>query len=111
MAAGQARKKVILGTLVAAALAAGGWSIAADMAEGGKSDMQMHGGHGMGGMRGMEGMMGSCDRMMHGGSTVPDMPQLPPGNAKLQLQMQAEMMQKMAETLAKYAARIDENKK
>jgi hypothetical protein len=36
------------------------------------------------------------------------MPQLPPGNEKLQLQMQAEMMQKMGEILAKYSARVKE---
>lgn len=34
------------------------------------------------------------------------LPQLPPGNEKLQLQMQAEMMQKMGEIVAKYAAQI-----
>lgn len=46
-----------------------------------------------GGMRG--GMMGS-----HG------LPALPPGNEKLQLQMQAEIMQKVGEILAKYAAQV-----
>ena len=48
---------------------------------------------GGGGMRG--GMMGS-----HG------LPALPPGNEKLQLQMQAEIMQKVGEILAKYAAQV-----
>ena len=41
------------------------------------------------------GMMGS-----HG------LPALPPGNEKLQLQMQAEIMQKVGEILAKYAAQV-----
>ena len=48
---------------------------------------------GGGGMRG--GMMGS-----HG------LPALPPGNEKLQLEMQAEIMQKVGEILAKYAAQV-----
>jgi hypothetical protein len=54
---------------------------------------------------GMMNMMGQCERMMgaRGGHA---MPQLPPGNEKLQLQMQAEMMQRMGEILAKYAAQI-----
>lgn len=46
-----------------------------------------------GGARG--GMMGS-----HMGLA------LPPGNEKLQLQMQAEIMQKVGEILAKYAAQV-----
>lgn len=33
---------------------------------------------------------------------------LPPGNEKLQLQMQAEIMQKVGEILAKYAAQIQQ---
>jgi hypothetical protein len=63
----------------------------------------MMGGGMMGG--GMMNMMGQCERMMgaRGGHA---MPQLPPGNEKLQLQMQAEMMQRMGEILAKYAAQI-----
>jgi hypothetical protein len=62
------------------------------------------GGSGMMG-GGMMNMMGQCERMMgaRGGHA---MPQLPPGNEKLQLQMQAEMMQRMGEILAKYAAQI-----
>jgi hypothetical protein len=46
-----------------------------------------------GGMGG--GMMGS--RGMHA---------LPPGNEKLQLQMNAEIMQKVGEIMAKYAAQV-----
>lgn len=67
---------------------------------------------GMGPM-GMMGMMrggagGGCPMMdgRMGGMGMMGMPTLPPGNEKLQLQMQAEMMQKMGETLAKYAARV-----
>jgi hypothetical protein len=53
----------------------------------------------------MMDMMHACGRMMDRGP-MPGLPRLPPGNEKLQLQMQAEMMQKMGEILAKYAARI-----
>lgn len=54
---------------------------------------------------GMMNMMGQCERMMaaRGGHA---MPQLPPGNEKLQLQMHAEIMQRVGEILAKYAAQI-----
>ena len=65
---------------------------------------------GMEGMMGMMDMMGTCDRMMQGGMMGQMMPQLPAGNEKLQLQMQAEMMQKMGEVAAKYAAQIKEQK-
>ncbi len=47
-----------------------------------------------------------CKEMM----STSAMPQLPPGNAKLELQMRAEMMQKMSEILAKYADRISVDK-
>lgn len=69
----------------------------------GKEGMPMD--HGMMG-GGMMNMMQGCQRMMGGGM----MAQLPPGNEKLQFQMQAEMMQKMGEIMAKYAARIEEGK-
>jgi hypothetical protein len=52
-------------------------------------------------MQGTHGMMSSCP-MMGGGM----MPQLPPGNEKLQLQMWGEMMQKMGEIASKYAAQV-----
>ena len=55
-------------------------------------------GGGMGGGM-MGGMMG---RQMSG----PHLPQLPPGNEKLQLQMHAEIMQKVGEIMAKYANQI-----
>ena len=57
-----------------------------------------------GGMMG-RGMMGACP-MMGGQGAAHAMPQLPPGNEKLQLQMHAEMMQRMGEILAKYAAQL-----
>src|SRR5687768_9253901 len=70
---------------------------------------------GRGGMMGQGGMMGhgqgSMDMMRHcqqmmGGHAGHAMPQLPPGNEKLQLQMHAEMMQKVGEILSKYAAQV-----
>jgi hypothetical protein len=82
------------------------------MQGGGMQGGGMHGGMmGGGGMMGMMGGMGACGRTMGGASmSGAAMPQLPPGNEKLQLQMQAEMMQKMGEILAKYAARIDDRR-
>jgi hypothetical protein len=61
-------------------------------------------GNGMDG--GMMAMMGACGQMMNARGSMSGMPKLPPGNEKLQLQMQAEMMQKMGEILSSYAARI-----
>jgi hypothetical protein len=54
---------------------------------------------------GMINMMQGCERMMsaRGGHA---MPQLPSGNEKLQLQMHAEIMQKVGEILSKYAAQV-----
>jgi hypothetical protein len=69
----------------------------------GRSTAQGMMGGGMGGMCGR--MMGSG--MMGGGMMGSAMmPDLPPGNEKLQLQMRAEMMQKMGEILSKYAAQM-----
>jgi hypothetical protein len=61
----------------------------------------MGGGMMGGGMMG-RGMMGGCPM----GGAPHAMPQLPPGNEKLQLQMHAEMMQHMGAILAKYAAQL-----
>lgn len=62
---------------------------------------------GMQGMQGMHGMMGSCPgRMDRHDAANSLVPQLPPGNEKLQLQMRAEIMQKTGEILAKYAAQL-----
>ena len=117
------KRKVALATLLSAVLMAGpGWSIAQEKPQPAKPGAGMRGMEGMQGMQGMQGrgdmggmmgmmdMMRSCDRMMQGGSAAHGMPQLPPGNAKLQLQMHAEMMQRMGEVLAKYAAQIKEEK-
>lgn len=59
-----------------------------------------------GGMMDMMGMMHGCAQMMNARGPMSAMPKLPPGNEKLQLQMQGEMMQKMGEILSSYAARI-----
>lgn len=103
-------------TAVAAALAMGAaaWAFAAD-----RSPMHGSGMQGMQGMQGMhpdgQGMMGGGCPMMGGGKMGAMgggmmgggmMPQLPPGNEKLQLQMWAEMMQKMGEIAGKYAAQL-----
>lgn len=64
----------------------------------------MRGGMMQGGMKegGMMEMMNGCGQMM----SNPAMSQLPPGNERLQLQMQAEMMQKMGEILGRYADKV-----
>lgn len=70
-------------------------------------DHRMMGERGMGGgdMMGMMNMMGECQGMMGGAGMGHGMTlQMPPGNEKLQFQMHAEMMQKMGEIMAKYAA-------
>jgi hypothetical protein len=66
----------------------------------------MQGGGMMGGMGGMMDMMNGCSQMMSGTAT----PHLPPGNEKLQLKMQAEIMQKTAEILSRYADQIGDGK-
>lgn len=78
-----------------------------------KSQQGMRDKPGMQGMQGMHEMMGmmrACPMMsgggMMGGMSAGMMPQLPPGNEKLQLQMWAEMMQKMGEIAGKYAAQV-----
>ena len=86
--------KVVSATIAAVAISVSAWSLAAD-----KPAAQ--GMQGMQGMHGMQGMMSGCP-MMSGGM----MPQLPPGNEKLQLQMWGEMMQKMGEIASKYAAQV-----
>ncbi len=116
-------KQAVIALFSAALMTGAGSTLAADKPEAAKPGMSMHGGGGMGGMGGMGGkdgmggmmgmmdMMGSHGRMMQGGSMTHGMPQLPPGNAKLQLQMHAEMMQKVGEILGKYAAQIRDEKK
>ncbi|MGH9782988.1 MAG: hypothetical protein ACRD88_02280 [Terriglobia bacterium] len=116
-------RQAVIALFSAALMTGAGSTLAADKPEAAKPGMSLHGGGGMGGMEGMGGkdgmggmmgmmnMMGTCNRIMQGVMTGHMMPQLPPGNEKLQLQMHAEMMQKMGETLAKYAAEIKDNKK
>ncbi|TAL55705.1 MAG: hypothetical protein EPN80_06425 [Pandoraea sp.] len=59
----------------------------------------------------MMGMMDACHGMMNSASTDSiTMPRLPPGNAKLEFRMRAEMLQKMGEIAAKYANKIKEEK-
>ena len=70
----------------------------------------MQGMHGKSGKEGEKGSMEMCESMMGGGMMGHGMmgggmmPQLPPGNEKLQVQMHAEIMQKVGEIVAKYAA-------
>ena len=65
----------------------------------------MHGMQGMEGMQGMMEMMNGCNSMMKGSTpTAGLVPSLPPGNEKLQAQMQAEIMQKAGEIAGKYAS-------
>ncbi len=89
--------KVVSATIAAVAISVSAWTLAADK----PAAQGMQGMHGMQGMQGMQGMMSGCP-MMSGGM----MPQLPPGNEKLQLQMWGEMMQKMGEIASKYAAQV-----
>ncbi|MEO9162973.1 MAG: hypothetical protein ABI349_11345 [Casimicrobiaceae bacterium] len=74
------------------------------MQDGTKGGGMMQRGMMRGGMMqgGMMDMMTGCKQMM----SSPTMSQLPPGNEKLQLQMQAEMMQKMGEILGRYADKV-----
>jgi hypothetical protein len=105
------RLKLALFTLTAAALLASAMAFAQQPGAKpmpGREGMPMEppgmmGGGMMGG--GMMNMMQHCERMMgaRGGHA---MPQLPPGNEKLQLQMHAEIMQKVGEILGKYAAQV-----
>jgi hypothetical protein len=94
---------------VATALLGGALTSVAQDTERAQTDEQTMGGHMMGG-----DMMRMCHQMMMGGRMggqmgqmgAMTMPQLPPGNEKLELQMRAEMMRKMAEVMEKYAGRI-----
>jgi len=107
-------KKIIATAMVAAAVTLSTWSLAADRekpAAQGMQGMEAMQDMPMQGMLGMHGMMGSGCPMMRGGMTGAQMsnaavPQLPPGNEKLQLQMWGEMMQKMGEIASKYAVQV-----
>ncbi len=108
--------KSILTTLVLAILvSASSLAVAADKKQTERPAANMPGmekmdmNHGMmGGMMGggMMEMMQGCKQMMGGAM----MPELPAGNEKLQVQMRAEMMQKMGEILGRYADRIKDEK-
>ena len=96
-------KKPITTAMIAAALTFSTWSLAADSDKPATQRMQ--------GMQGMQGMMGAgCPMMgsgmMGGAMSSTAVPQLPPGNEKLQLQMWGEMMQKIGEIASKYAAQV-----
>ena len=114
-------RKVIYAVVAGLVIGTSGWSLAADrdapvggsMAQQGTREKPgMQGMQGMQGMHEMMEMMRECQGMMgsrgmkggmSGGSM---MPQLPPGNEKLQLQMWAEMMQTMGEIAGKYAGQV-----
>ena len=100
--------------LAVAALAVGAFAISGSAA--GQSDGPHKPGMqgSMGGMETME-MMQGCPMMRGGGGMAQrgmghGMPQLPPGNEKMQLQMHADMMRAMADVLTKYAARLPDRK-
>ena len=101
-------------------------SAAASAAEQGQMPMQGMMGHHAGAGTAQQGMMGHAGAgmaqqgmtgcsMMSGGMGSGGMgammggrgmPAFPPGNEKLQMQMHAEIMQKVGEIMAKYAERI-----
>jgi hypothetical protein len=104
-------RPILVSLLIAAAIGSSGLVLAASNAlakEQSTNRPEMgHGMKGSGMMQGdMMGMMNGCKAMMHSSMA----PQLPPGNEKLQLQMQGEMMQKMGEILTKYADKISADK-
>lgn len=114
------KTRVVKVALIAILLGGIGPGFAAEKGATGKPPAGMPGmeqmpmGRGMmgGGMMDMMHMMGACSRMMGGGMMGGAMmPQLPPGNEKLQLQMQAEMLQKMGEIAARYAEHIKTDKR
>jgi hypothetical protein len=78
------------------------------MMQGGMGGMMRGDSHSADGMMhgGMMNMMDECSQMMGGASRMSSMPKLPSGNEKLQLQMEAEMMQKIGEILSSYASRL-----
>ncbi|MHB8494738.1 MAG: hypothetical protein ACYC9Z_15895 [Casimicrobiaceae bacterium] len=115
----QSRSKWIMlsmAVLLTASSVAAADTPSAGVATGGmpaNTTMGMH--HGMtGGNAKGGGMMGGGMMGMehHCGATVNGsiIPQLPPGNEKLQLKMQGEMMQKMGEILVRYADQIEVRK-
>lgn len=118
------KRNVVMALAAMVVAGAGGLAGAAEPGQAAKPGSGMSGmgdmskGHGkmgsdgtMGGMMDMMGMMNSCQKMMGGAmSGGAMMPQLPPGNEKLEFQMHAEMMQKVGEIAARYADKIKEAK-
>jgi hypothetical protein len=97
-------RRCVATTLVAILLSGGALGFAADRGQSPKpaeGHMMMENG-----MMDMMNMMGMCRRMMDTRTTGHMLPQLPAGNEKLQLQMQSEVLQKIGEITAKYAAQI-----
>ena len=90
--------------LTLVALTAGGGAVAAMAPDGKMPGMEgmQHGGQSMMGCPMMSGgkMGGGMSGGMMGGAM------LPPGNEKLQLQMRAEIMQKVGEIMTKYANQV-----
>lgn len=89
-------KRYIVSTLTVLLLSGGALGVAAEREQ--TTRPQKMEGHIMeGGMMegGMMNLMGMCRQMMDGGMMTHILPQLPPGNEKLRLQMDAEMMQKL----------------
>ena len=87
-------------------LAGAGLLTSAAISQEGRGGGMMQGQQGMQGMMG-GGMMQGCPMMsggMQGSRSSGLIPQLPPGNEKLQAQMAAEIMQKAGEIASKYAA-------
>jgi hypothetical protein len=78
-----------------------GFVLAADPAPAPMPGMQQ-------GQMGQTGQMGKrCPMMKHGGmGQMIRMPRLPAGHDKLQLQMEAEILQKVGEIQAKYANQL-----
>lgn len=106
------RKVFVVSALAVTLFAGGAWSIASAQGQPPKPPADAHRMEGMPmGGGDMMDMMGGSSRMMQGGMAGHMLPQLPPGNEKLQLQMQAEMMQKMGEIVAKHANQIKEERK
>ena len=102
-------RKAVTATIAAVFMGVSALSLAADRDP--KAGQGMQGMEGMHEGQGKMDMMSGCP-MMSGGTmgrgmmSGGTMPQLPPGNEKLQVQMWSEMMQKMGEIAGKYAAQV-----
>lgn len=104
--------RIVLGGCAAALLACASPAFAEDTTASAPpspsaSQQRMMSGKGMGMHRGMRDhrKMGKHCRMHENFVRIPE---LPPGNAKLQLEMQGEIMQKVGEILTKYAPQVKE---